>query len=264
MGAREYLLRSTWPFAFTLAIACTPPSAPAPPERQAEASVGAPDDHAREGSAEAQASPPGDAASATDEEVPFREIWSRWRTSGESQVGWAELMRLAVQRGDSRAAELTLRELARRMSVWRAQGWEPAAVRAVQRWAAPSNQEARLLVDPRTVVPALELLIDVGDAAALERLVGERDAGPAEAAFRSAVTVAASILPDAHIEAPADCALVVDGVDTDASSARVRPGSHEVRCAQGEPIHVAVRAGETVALSRAQLPRESVGEHAAD
>lgn len=264
MGARELLLRCACPFAFTLAIACASPSAPTPPERQAEAEAVAAGDEAREEAAGAEAAALHEAASVTDGEVPFREIWSRWRTSGESQAGWAELMRLSVQRGDPRAAELTLRELARRMSVWRAQGWEPVVVRAVQRWAAPSNQAARLPVDPRMVVPALELLIDVGDAAALERIVGEREAGPAEAAFRSAATVAASILPDAYIEAPEDCALVVDGVAAASNSARVRPGSHEVRCAEGETTHVAVRAGQTVPLSSAQLPGESIGPPAAD
>lgn len=247
--------------ALALVAACTgddaapaPPS-PAPESQRSDAPTGESGAEAAP-SARAYPEPPEPPRPPAD---PFQTAWSAWRNGGESQQAWAALMERALQNRDREQTELMLRELARRMSVWRPAGWEAPTVKAVQRWAAASTSAQRQSIDPRAYVPALELLIDIGDAAAIERLVGDDTGGAAADSFDAARAVAASIVPNGTLDVKLDCNLRVDGDPVPPPPIGLRPGSHEFACVGGPTITLGVRAGERVYLVMGEGDAPAVG-----
>lgn len=151
----------------------------------------------------------------------------------------AALLVDALERDDAGDVGVALRALGRRLGEYRADRYEVPLVRAVQWFATAEQVDLRRRVDGRFVVPALEVLLDVRDGAAIDRLHASYENSPAAAAFSGAraqsLTFRASAARLEVGELPESCELFVDAAPSGA--APIPFGSHTIRC-NGAPPHL--------------------------
>lgn len=165
--------------------------------------------------------------------------------SAAGQALLAQLVGDALRDQSSAELEQALRALGRAMSEYRAGRYQASLVRAVQWFTAEEHRAVRARLDGRVVVPALELLLDVRDMAAITRLQAEFRTGPAAEMFAGALRQIESLgLPPASLDRSAldACELLVDGRPFD-PDVPIRPGSHTLRCGDGPPALVELASG---------------------
>lgn len=246
--------------AATTSTACAPPPEPVG-EGQAAADRGAPEPAEAESTAAAEAGSgseataygdgPGSGAPSSEAWTAADEAWVTWNRTGQSQEGWARLFEDAVRAGDRMRTGRLLDALGRRLSVWRGAGLDDATITAVQRFASAEAGALRRRVDPRRVLPALEVLMDTGDAAALLRVTGEREGRAAGLAWTAARQVGeARSVHEGDVRFAGGCELEWDGEPrgADAASFRATIGSHGARCAGGPTTIVPVQAARPLSL----------------
>lgn len=233
-------------------IGCRPaePVTPSSPAAQTPLPGAGPSQAVAEGSADA-AAPIGAASALPAEWRSADEAWLEWTRSGEGQAGWAALLEAAVASADPVRAARALDALGRRLSVWRGAGLAPELVTAVQRFGSAEAQATRLAIDARRIVPALEVLIDVGDAAALVRVTRERSGRAAGAAWASARAVGQD--REQHggsVQFAGGCALAWNGHNRGEAPTTFREtmGSHSAGCAGGHRTIIPVHADRVVRL----------------
>lgn len=84
---------------------------------------------------------------------------SRLEREGATQALLGELLRAGFVQSDPRAAERALRALSQYLAAWR-RNWEPVVVDALVTFAAEGREALWAGVDPRFVLPAIEVLSD--------------------------------------------------------------------------------------------------------
>ncbi len=176
-------------------------------------------------------------------------------SSPAGQERLAGLMNEAIDGGDLEQIALALRTLGLRLGVFRGANTTPELAMAAQRMASTDNPQLAAM-QPRYTVPLAELLLDIGDRAALDRLAEHagasagaqhvhRAAAAGRAGREAMVTVA---LPSGELP----CALTVDGQPVDAAAPlSLTMGSHAFACGderqlvtlQAQPYAVEFRNG---------------------
>ncbi|MCB9508249.1 MAG: hypothetical protein H6700_05965 [Myxococcales bacterium] len=170
--------------------------------------------------------------------------------SSTGQLALAALFVEAADTANSAQLELALRALGRTLGELRAGQYDEALVDAVRRLASPGRVAATTRVDGRTIVPAVELLLDIGDGAAIERLTEPYQAGAFAPLFSGSRALAARWQGAVTLRAGQDiaalvpsCALRLDGADAVLPASLTR-GSHEVACGDGPARVFVAEPGE--------------------
>ena len=154
---------------------------------------------------------------------------------------------LGVETQDPELVEEALRTLSRNLAVWRRRP-APVLVESVRAFAASSSAPVWAQIDARFVPPAIELLLEIRDMAAVARLTTAFAESAAEPMLRGPrALVARDTTPRARIDAEPGCALHVDGAAAD-GSAEVLVGSHQVGCSNSDRRLVVLFANEHVAI----------------
>lgn len=180
--------------------------------------------------------PPNDAAAAP--------LVAPRRTNG-TQAEWAEHLHAALADEDPFAVARALDALGANLAAWRGEGLDARVAEAVQRLAVAEAAPLRRRIDPRRLVPALEVLIDVGDGAALERVTGERDGRAAEPLWSGAASVATRRTAyTGRVVFGGGCALRWNGEPRTAAPAswEAPMGTHSAACGTSAPHVVPVHA----------------------
>lgn len=151
------------------------------------------------------------------------------------QLAMAADLRAAIDARDADATGAALSELGRNLAEMRGSTFQGALVEAVRWFSSAELSELRREVDARRVIPALEVLLDVRDGAAVHRLRESYGSGPGAERFEAAFSLslswsnAASNLSYGEI----DCALTIDGVPAEPSPVALTFGSHTIGCEGG-------------------------------
>ncbi|MFT6395390.1 MAG: hypothetical protein ACJAYU_000132 [Bradymonadia bacterium] len=95
--------------------------------------------------------------------------------------------------------------------------------------------ELRSVVDARRVIPALEVLLDVRDGAAVHRLRDSYRAGPGAERFQAAFSLSLSWTnaTSSLTYTELGCPLLIDGAPASESPVGLTYGSHTVGCQGG-------------------------------
>lgn len=185
-------------------------------------------------------SPPAPAPLEAEEPAQADPIGENERSEATNELQARQLaiaadLRAAVDASDADAAGSALAELGRSLSELRGSQLDGTLVDAVRWFSSAEAVELRAAVDGRRVVPALELLLDVRDGAAIDRLNDSYGEGAAAERFRAALSLSLSWSnAAATIHSPGgDCDFVLDGDAVDQSPSAVIFGSHTVSCGAG-------------------------------
>lgn len=149
---------------------------------------------------------------------------------------------IALARGDSRGLEQANRLLSRGLADLREDGTHAAITERIRRFAEHGNRALWDQVDVRTVVPVLEALVDVGDAAALLRLTEAYMHGPLgrqlEGYRQHAISLAANPATLSRVPDSSACRLFAEDRDlgTAPGEHSLPPGSWHARCLDGDRV----------------------------
>lgn len=237
--------------------ACQPGAAPSPSGDEAPAEASGPSGEA-EGSNTAGEAEGSTTASEAGADAPDEPAIGSGDTTGPVDddtvtIGAASTtdvsapLLLAVETQDPEVAEEALRTLSRNLATWRRRP-TPDLVEAVRAFAGASSAPLWRQVDARFVPPAIELLLEIRDMAAVARLTSAFAESAAEPALRGPrALVARDTTPRAGIEAEPGCALHVDGAPVD-GAADVLVGSHQAGCGPDDQRLVVLFANERIAV----------------
>lgn len=235
-----------------LGAACDATS-PAP-----EPSGSAPPNPAPSGSAQTSAEPQ-TAAPTPRTPLTFAQRAERVDATTAGQDRLAALLTDALDAEDADGVTLALHALGRNLSVYRSGRYEEPLVRALQRFASAEATGVRDAVDGRAAIPLCEVLLDIRDRAALERIAASYAEGPASARLSQMRALAARVRPDLAMLTPSvseDCSLSVDGEPV-SGPVGVSYGSHTAACGDGppwpfiadQPAYRIVQSGETLVVA---------------
>lgn len=186
-----------------------------------------------------------------DAATPEPLTWRAWQRSERSQSGWAALLEKAVAADDAVATARALDALGTHLSVWRGEGLDVRVVEAIQRLAVEEAAPLRRRVDARRLVPALEVLMDVGDGAALARVTGSQDGRAADPMWRAAAGVAEQRSRfTGRVTFSGGCVLRWNGQPQQAQAAdwEAPIGTHSAACGSSPPHVIPVQAGQALRL----------------
>lgn len=214
------------------------------------------------GTGAAEPSEPSDAhapsAPAARPPLTFAQRAERVDATAAGQDRLAALLTDALDAEDAAAVTLALHALGRNLSVYRSGRYEEPLVRSLQRFASAESEPVRAAVDGRAAIPLCEVLLDIRDRAALERISASYADGPAGARLTQMTDLAARVRPDMAMLTPAvdgACELLVDGEPV-SGPVGVSFGSHTAACGDGpswpfiadQPGYRIVQSGETLIL----------------
>ncbi len=172
------------------------------------------------------------------------------------QLELAADLRSALDASDAAATGAVLAELGRSLAEMRGSTFDGTLVEAVRWFASAEMSGLRGAVDARRVIPALEVLLDVRDGAAVHRLRDSYGVGPGAERFQAAFSLSLSWsnAPSSLSYGDVGCPLLIDGTPAEASPVALTYGSHTLACDGGAVfLFVANAIAHQVTLQSSEL-----------